>query len=122
MCVDTCDTWELWAVRWFSHPEEGVQWPVFHKLSDDPLRRAASDHTLQLQHVRVVKLAQDPGFTEEHPPLPVGRPPAQSLHCHKHLPATHRPVTTSGNLTKLSWSWGEEEQITSQLSRDDGKI
>lgn len=54
-----------------SHPEESVQGPVLHELCDDPLRGAASDHALQLQHVGVVELAQHPGLAEEHPPLSV---------------------------------------------------
>ncbi len=71
-----------------SNPEEGVQGPVFHELSDDPLWGGSSDHSLQLQYIWVVKLSQDPCFTEKHPPLSVRRPPAQRLHCYQHLPAT----------------------------------
>lgn len=59
-----------------SHPEEGIQGPVFHELSDDPLWGGTSDHSLQLQHVGVVKLPEDPRLTEEHPPLSVRCPPA----------------------------------------------
>lgn len=71
-----------------SHPEEAVQGTVLHELSDDPLWGATSDHTLQLQYVWVVKLSQDPCFTEEHPLLSVRCPPAESLHRYQHLPAT----------------------------------
>lgn len=60
----------------WSHPEEGVQGPVLHELSDDPLWGGTSDHTLQLQYVGVVKLSHDPCFTEEHALLSVRRPPA----------------------------------------------
>ncbi len=86
-----------------SHPEEGVQGPVLHELSDDPLRGGSSDHALQLQDVWVVKLSQDTCFTEEHPPLSVGCPPAQSLHRHQHLPATQRTVAAPRNLAELGW-------------------
>lgn len=95
-----------------SHPEEGVQGPVLHELSDDPLWGATSDHALQLQHIGVVKLSQDPCFTEEHPPLSVGRPPAQSLHRHQHLPATQRTVAAPRDLPKLGWSREDVVQIT----------
>lgn len=59
-----------------SHPEKGVQGPILHELSDDPLWGATSDHALQLQYIGMVKLSQDPCFTEEHPFLSVGCPPA----------------------------------------------
>lgn len=59
-----------------SHPEKGVQGPILHELSDDPLWGVTSNHALQLQYVGMVKLSQDPCFTEEHPLLSVGRPPA----------------------------------------------
>lgn len=94
-----------------SHPEEGVQRPVLHELSDDPLWRGSSDHALQLEYVGVVKLSQDACLTEKHPPLSVGRPPAQSLHRYQHLPATHWTVAAPGDLPKLGWSREEVDQI-----------
>lgn len=83
-----------------------------------------SDNAFQLQHVGVVKLAQDPCFTQEHPPLPVRRPPAKRLHRYQHLPATQRTVTTSGHLTKLSWCGEEVQQITlcGQLTQEYNEI
>lgn len=95
-----------------SHPEERVQGPVLHELSDDPLWGGMSGHALQLQYVWVVKLSHDPRFTEEYPPLSVGRAPPQSLHRHQHLPATHRTVAASRDLPKLGWSREEVAQIT----------
>lgn len=93
--------------RTLSHPEERIQRSVLHELCDDPLRRAAGDHALQLQDVGVVKLAQDPGFTQEHALLTVRCPPAKCFHGHQHFAATQRAVTAAGHLPKLSWTWRE---------------
>lgn len=60
----------------------------------------------------MVKLSQDSCFTEEHPLLSVWCPPAQSLHCYQHFPATQRMVTTTRNLAKLGCNGINTEEIT----------
>lgn len=112
MCEVTSNLPKMEIVKslWLSHPEKGVQRPILHELSDDPLWGVTSNHALQLQYVGMVKLSQDPCFTEEHPLLSVGRPPAQSLHCYQHFPATQRSVAAPGDLPELSWS--REEVVT----------
>lgn len=99
-----------------SHPEKGIQRSILHKFSDDPLWGATSNDSLQFQHVGVVKLSQNPCLTEEHPLLSVRRPPAQSLHCYQHFPATQRAVAAPGDLTELSWSREEVEQAYSRVT------
>lgn len=95
------------VLKCFFHPKEAIEGSVLHELGDDPLRRRTSNNALQLQHVGMIKLPQDPRFTEEHAPLSVRRPPAKGLHRHQHLPSAHWAITTTGHLAKLGWS-GEE--------------
>lgn len=110
---------KIWVVTWslmvtkemFSHPEETIQWSVLHKLCDDPLRRSPRDNPLQLQHIGMIKLSQDPRFTEKHALLSVRRPPAKSLHSHQHFPAAHRTVTSTRHFSKLGWMGTEPNQL-----------
>lgn len=94
-----------------SDPKERVQRPVLHELGDDPLWGAAGNHALQLQDVGVVKLPQNSRFTQKHPLLSVGSPPAQSLHSHQHFPATQRTIATSRDLPELGWSTERDNNL-----------
>lgn len=97
------------------YPEEAIEGSVLHELRDDPLWGRSGHDTLQLQHIGMIELSQDPRFTEEHPPLPVRGPPAQSLHRHQHLPPARRAVTTAGDLAELSFSREGEKTVSTGL-------
>ena len=92
----------IWELKCLIYPEEGVEGSILHELSDDHHRTTLGHYTLQVDDIRVVKLAHDGCLTQEVPPLAFSVAHLQRLNSHQDLSLPRLPEVSTAHLPKLS--------------------